>query len=102
MDLEQKNSKENEMTIIDGMPASVLTGTDRTPQPWGSMDKMQLFCRHIRAALACYEDMPPEGQARARLYVTRKAGAIRNLKAASDAPGGELAGELLQKMQQPD
>lgn len=66
------------------------------------MDKMQLFCRHIRAALAYYEDMPPEGQARARLYVTRKAGSIRNLKAASDAPGGELAGELLQKMQQLD
>lgn len=66
------------------------------------MDKMQLFCRHIRAALACYEDMPPEGQSRARLYVTRKAGAIRNLKAVSDAPGGELAGELLQKMQRLD
>lgn len=64
------------------------------------MDKMQLFCRHIRAALACYEDMPPEGQARARLYVTRKAGSIRNLKDASDAPGGELATQLLQKMQQ--
>ena len=66
------------------------------------MDEMQLFCRHIRAALACYEDMPPEGQARARLYVTRKAGVIRNLKAASDAPGGELAGELLQKTQRLD
>lgn len=66
------------------------------------MDKMQLFCTHIRAALACYEDMPPEEQARARLYVTRKAGAIRNLKAASDDPGGELAGELLQKMQRLD
>ena len=23
-----------EMTIIDGMPASVLTGTAKTPQPW--------------------------------------------------------------------
>ena len=34
MDLEQRNSKENEMTLIDGMSASVLTGTDRTPQPW--------------------------------------------------------------------
>ena len=34
MDLEQRNSKENEMTLIDGMPARVLTGTDRTPQPW--------------------------------------------------------------------
>lgn len=66
------------------------------------MDKMQSFCTHIRAALACYEDMPPEGQARARLYVTRKAGSIRNLKAASDTLGGELAGELLQKMQRLD
>lgn len=61
------------------------------------MDKMKLFCTHIRAALACYEDMPPEGQARARLFVIRKAGDIRQLKAAADAPGGELAGELLQK-----
>ena len=34
MDLEQRNSKETEMPLIDGMPASVLTGTDRTPQPW--------------------------------------------------------------------
>lgn len=63
------------------------------------MDKMQLFCTHIRAALACYEDMPPERQARARLFVIRKAGDIRQLKAAADAPGGELAAELLQKMQ---
>lgn len=64
------------------------------------MDKMQLFCTHIRAALACYEDMSPEGQARACLYVTRKAGAVRQLKAAADAPGGELAADLLQKLQQ--
>lgn len=34
MDFEQRNSKENEMTIIDGMPATVLTGTARTPEPW--------------------------------------------------------------------
>lgn len=66
------------------------------------MDKMQLFCTHIRAALACYEDMPPEGQARAWFYVARKAGDIRQLKAAATAPGGELAGELLQKLQQLD
>lgn len=65
------------------------------------MDKMQLFCAHIRAALACYEDMPLEGQARARLYVTRKAGDIRQLKAAADAPGGELAADLLRFLQQP-
>jgi plastocyanin domain-containing protein len=34
MDFEQRNGKETEMTIIDGMPASILTGTDRTPAPW--------------------------------------------------------------------
>lgn len=34
MDFEQRNGKENEMTIIDGMPGTVLTGTTRTPEPW--------------------------------------------------------------------
>ena len=34
MYFEQRNSKETEMTIIDGMPASILTGTDHTPAPW--------------------------------------------------------------------
>lgn len=34
MDFEQRNVKEAEMTIIDGMSATVLIGTDRTPQPW--------------------------------------------------------------------
>lgn len=34
MDFEQRNGKENETTIIDGMPATVLTGTTRTPEPW--------------------------------------------------------------------
>lgn len=66
------------------------------------MDNLKHFCKHICVALARYEEMTQEEQARARLYVTRKAGSIRNLKAASDAPGGELAGELLQKMQQLD
>lgn len=65
------------------------------------MDKMQLFCTHIRAALACYEDMPPEGKDWACLYVTRKAKSIQGLHAAADAPGGELAADLLQKLQQP-
>lgn len=65
------------------------------------MDKMQLFCTHIRAALACYEDMPPEGKDRACLYVTRKAKSIQALHAVASAPGGELAGQLLQKLQQP-
>lgn len=70
------------------------------------MDKMQSFCTHIRAALACYEDMPPEGQTKARLYVTRKAESVRRLLDAANCPGGELAGELagelLQKMQRLD
>ena len=34
MDFEQRNDKDVEMTIIDGMPASILTGTERTPAPW--------------------------------------------------------------------
>lgn len=34
MDFEQRNGKENEMTIIDGMPATISTGTTRTPEPW--------------------------------------------------------------------
>lgn len=34
MEMQQRNGKETEMAIIDGMPATVLTGTDRTPQPW--------------------------------------------------------------------
>ena len=30
----QTSNKDPEMAIIDGMPASVLTGTAKTPQPW--------------------------------------------------------------------
>lgn len=30
----QTSNHDPEMTIIDGMPASVLTGTTKTPQPW--------------------------------------------------------------------
>ena len=59
------------------------------------MDKMRSFCTHIRAALACYEDM-------ARFYVVRKAESVRRLLDAANCPGGELAGELLQKMQRLD
>ena len=60
------------------------------------------FCTHIRAALACYEDMPPECQTLARFYVVRKAESVRRLLDAANCPGGELAGELLQKMQRLD
>ena len=34
MNFEQRNGKETEMTSIDGMPATILTGTTRTPEPW--------------------------------------------------------------------
>ncbi len=64
------------------------------------MDKIQGFCAHIRAALACYADLPPEGQARARFYAEKKLRSIGFIKEASEEPGGELAVELLQKMQQ--
>ena len=30
----QTSNPDPEMTIIDEMPASVLTGTAKTPQPW--------------------------------------------------------------------
>ena len=30
----QTSNTDPEMAIIDGMPASVLTGTTKTPQPW--------------------------------------------------------------------
>ena len=33
MDFEQRNGKEAEITILDGMPATILTGTSRTPEP---------------------------------------------------------------------
>lgn len=34
MENQQRNGKDAEMTIIDGMPATVLTGTTHTPEPW--------------------------------------------------------------------
>lgn len=30
----QTSNQDPEMTIIDGMPASILTGTGHTPAPW--------------------------------------------------------------------
>lgn len=65
-------------------------------------DKMQLFCRHIRAALACYVDMTPEQQALAAMYANRKITGLHTLRAAAATSGGECAAQLLQKMQQLD
>lgn len=66
------------------------------------MNKLNHFCAHIRAALACYVDMTPEQKGRALLYAERKISALDALHAAACAPGGAMAGELLQKMQQLD
>lgn len=65
------------------------------------MKKMNHFCAHIRAALACYVDMTPEQQARATMYAARKINALHALHTAASAPGGAEtgAGKLLQKMQ---
>lgn len=66
------------------------------------MDKMQSFCTHIRAALVCYVDMPPEQQHLARLFASKKMESLNLIQTAAGGPGGELAGELLQKMQRLD
>lgn len=67
-------------------------------------NKMNHFCNHIRAALACYVDMTPEQQARATMYAAHKINSLHALHTASKAPGGAEtgAGELLKKMQQFD
>ena len=66
------------------------------------MDKMQSFCTHIRAALVCYVKMPPEQQQLARLFASKKLESLHLIQTAAGGPGGELAGELLQKMQRLD
>lgn len=87
MDFEQRSGKEVETTIIDGMPASILTGTDRTP---------------ARALLACYLDMTPEQQRLARAYIQDKAlPEVQALRNAAGTPGGALAADLLQNLQHP-
>jgi hypothetical protein len=68
------------------------------------MEKMNHFCTHIRAALACYVDMTPEQQALATMYAARKINTLHALHMTAKTPGGVEtgAGELLQKMQQLD
>lgn len=60
---------------------------------------MKHFCAHIRAAMACYVDMPPEQQKRARFYASREMDVLTGLKDVSALPGGELAADLLERMQ---
>lgn len=67
------------------------------------MEKMNHFCTHIRAALACYVDMTPEQQALATMYAARKINTLHALHMTAKTPGGAEtgSGELLQKLQQP-
>jgi len=64
-------------------------------------NKMNHFCTHIRAALACYVDMTPEQKARAMMYAAHKINALDKLRTAAQEPGGAVAADLLQKLQQP-
>lgn len=68
------------------------------------MEKMNHFCTHIRAALACYVDMTPEQQVLATMYAARKINTLHALHMTAKTPGGVEtgAGELLQKLQQFD
>lgn len=63
--------------------------------------KTACFCTHIRAALACYVSMTPDQQALAMMYAARKIAALDKLHAASGEPGGAVAADLLQNLQQP-
>lgn len=65
-------------------------------------NKMNHFCNHIRAALVCYVDMTPDQQALAMMYAAHKINALDKLRAAANDPGGAVAADLLQKMQQVD
>lgn len=64
-------------------------------------DKMKRFSTYIRAALACYVSMTPDQQALAMMYVSHKIAALDKLHAAAQEPGGALAADLLQNLQQP-
>lgn len=64
-------------------------------------DKMKQFSTYIRAALACYVAMTPDKQAIAMMYAAHKIAALDKLHAAAGEPGGALAADLLQKLQQP-
>ena len=64
-------------------------------------DKMKHFSIYIRAALACYVSMTPDQQALAMMYAAHKIAALDKLHAAAGEPGGAVAADLLQNLQQP-
>lgn len=64
-------------------------------------DKMKHFSTYIRAALACYVSMTPDQKTLAMMYAAHKIAALDKLNAAAGDPGGALAADLLQNLQQP-
>lgn len=64
-------------------------------------DKMKHFSTYIRAALACYVSMTPDQQALAMMYAAHKIAALDKLHVAAQEPGGAVAADLLQNLQQP-
>lgn len=66
------------------------------------MKNLSHFRTHARALLACYLDMTPEQQRLACAYIQDKAlPEVQALRNAASTPGGALAADLLQKLQQP-
>lgn len=66
------------------------------------MKNLSHFRTHARALLACYLDMTPEQQRLARAYIQDKAlPEVQALRNAAGTPGGALAADLLQNLQQP-
>ena len=63
------------------------------------MKNLSHFRTHARALLACYLDMTPEQQRLARAYIQDKE--VQALRNAAGTPGGALAADLLQNLQQP-
>lgn len=64
------------------------------------MEKMNHFRACARTLLACYADLSPKQQDTARIYLDRKLCSVQLIQTSAASPGGELAAELLQKIQQ--
>jgi hypothetical protein len=66
------------------------------------MKKLSHFRTHARSLLACYLDMTPEQQRLARAYIQDRAlPEVQALRNAAGEPGGAVAADLLQNLQQP-
>lgn len=67
-----------------------------------SYEKAVTLSHPCPCLLACYLDMTPEQQRLARAYIQDKAlPEVQALRNAAGTPGGALAADLLQNLQQP-